>query len=236
MSGEAATALPGEGRGGLVEARELAWRRPATAETLRRNGQRWTFWTCGVIVTFAVPSIALVALQPLALPVALLWSAHGWAICRMQPGRGVRGVAAIGSERSAAPGAGAGGSAQRMALGLLGDLVGHRERELLQRTGLALHRGRLGAWLVGEQGAIMVRAGGRRVDCWCVRVSEPEGLPAADRVAHLLLALREDESGFATVANLAFSGAPWRVRRPGCPGRSCEGWRSSRHRGSESSE
>ena len=41
---------------------------------------------------------------------------------------------------------------------------------------------------------------------------EPE-LPSADRVAHLLLALRADEEGFATVANLAFSGAPWRLRR-----------------------
>ena len=39
------------------------------------------------------------------------------------------------------------------------------------------------------------------------------GLPAADRAAHLLLALREDELGFAKVANLGFSGARWRVRR-----------------------
>jgi hypothetical protein len=45
-----------------------------------------------------------------------------------------------------------------------------------------------------------------------VRIGEPEGLPAADRVAHLLLALREDETGFATVANMNFSGAVWRVR------------------------
>jgi hypothetical protein len=45
-----------------------------------------------------------------------------------------------------------------------------------------------------------------------VRVPEP-GLPSSDRIAHLLLALREDEEGFATVANHAFAGAPWRVRR-----------------------
>ena len=38
-------------------------------------------------------------------------------------------------------------------------------------------------------------------------------LPAPDRIAHLLLALRCDERDFATVANLAFSGAPWRLRR-----------------------
>ena len=46
-----------------------------------------------------------------------------------------------------------------------------------------------------------------------MRIAQPEELPAADRVAHLLLALREDEEGFATVANLQFSGATWRVRR-----------------------
>jgi hypothetical protein len=75
-----------------------------------------------------------------------------------------------------------------------------------------LERGRLGTWLVGEAGALLVRPGGRRVHCWCVRADDPS-LPAADRTAHLLLALREDETGFATVANLAFSGAAWRVRR-----------------------
>jgi hypothetical protein len=45
-----------------------------------------------------------------------------------------------------------------------------------------------------------------------VRVNEPD-LPSADRIAHLLLALRADEQGFATVANQAFAGARWRVRR-----------------------
>ena len=44
-------------------------------------------------------------------------------------------------------------------------------------------------------------------------ISQDPSLPSADRTAHLLLALREDETGFATVANLAFSGATWRVRR-----------------------
>ena len=52
--------------------------------------------------------------------------------------------------------------------------------------------------------------------CWCVTVPEP-GLPSGDRIAHLLLALRSDEEGFATVANLAFSGAPWRLRRRMAP-------------------
>jgi hypothetical protein len=38
-------------------------------------------------------------------------------------------------------------------------------------------------------------------------------LPSGDKIAHLLLALRTDEAGFATVANMAFSGAGWRLRR-----------------------
>jgi hypothetical protein len=50
------------------------------------------------------------------------------------------------------------------------------------------------------------------VVCYCVGVNDP-ALPSGDRIAHLLLALRSDEEGFATVANLAFSGARWRVRR-----------------------
>ena len=103
-------------------------------------------------------------------------------------------------------------AAERIALGLLGDLLDDRSRELHRRTGLALERGGLGVWLLGEAGALLVRPGGRRVHCYCVKVTEP-GLPAGDRTAHLLLALREDESGFATVANRAFAGAPWRLTR-----------------------
>jgi hypothetical protein len=50
------------------------------------------------------------------------------------------------------------------------------------------------------------------VHCFCVAVTDRE-LPPSDRIAHLLLALRTDETGFATIANHAFSGAAWRVRR-----------------------
>ena len=103
-------------------------------------------------------------------------------------------------------------AAEARALGLLGDLVGHEARELLARTGFVRERGSLGTWLVGPAGALLVRPGGRRVQCYCVRATGEE-LPQADRIAHLLLALRADESGFATVANLTFSGAAWRVRR-----------------------
>jgi hypothetical protein len=102
--------------------------------------------------------------------------------------------------------------AEPVAQGLLADLLGHEERELQRATGLAREPGRLGTWLVGEAGALLVVREGRRVHCFCVRVLEPD-LPPSDRIAHLLLALREDEEGFATVANHAFVGARWRVRR-----------------------
>ena len=75
-----------------------------------------------------------------------------------------------------------------------------------------VERGTLGVWLVGGKGAVLVRGRGRRVQCYCVRATGKD-LPLADRVAHLLLALRADERGFATVANLSFSGARWRLAR-----------------------
>jgi hypothetical protein len=163
------------------------------------------------VVTFAAPAVLLVALEPLLFVVALICLAHAWAIPMLYARRGAGSVVPIGSGRSASRKANADPEAERVALGLLGDLLGHDARELVARTGLALQRGRLGIWLVGEQGAFLVRSRGRRVDSWCVRIAEPDGLPAGDRVAHLLLALREDEAGFAKVANLDFSGATWRV-------------------------
>ena len=137
---------------------------------------------------------------------------HAWGIPALYANRGA-GVVRPRPRSGDAP--------ERTALGLLGDLLGHEARDLHTSTGLALERGRLGVWLVGEAGALLVRPGGRRVDCWCVQAKPVTGearqidgeLPSADRTAHLLLALREDEEGFATVANLAFSGAVWRLRR-----------------------
>ena len=164
-----------------------------------------------MVVTFVAPAVAVVALEPLTAPMAAIVAGHGVAVLHLQAGRGARAVVPIGSERSAARRWRSVAGPERVAIGLLGDLLGHDERELLARTGLALQRGRLGVWLVGEEGALMVRPGGRRVDCWCVRVADARDLPAGDRVAHLLLALREDEEGFATVANFNFSGAYRRV-------------------------
>jgi hypothetical protein len=190
--------------GVLAEAAAMPWRRRASERSLEKEGRIWTLWSVGVIVTFGVPAALLVWIQPLAFPVAAIFVGHAIAVLHLQARRGARGVKPIGTDAREGP--------ERVALGLLGDLVGHDERDLLGRTGLARQRGRLGTWLVGQEGAILVRPGGHRVHCFCVRVGEAGDLPPADRVAHLLLALREDEEGFATVANRNFSGARWRVR------------------------
>jgi hypothetical protein len=187
----------------LPELAAVAWRRRADEHSLRRRGRAWTLSTAAHVIPFVATAALLVAIRPLLAPVALLALVQAWAIPELYARRG---ALVVKPRRRAAT------EPEAVALGLLGDLVGHAARELHARTGLVLEGGRLGVWLVGEAGALLVRPGGHRVHCWCVRVPEP-GLPSGDRIAHLLLALREDEAGFATVANLAFSGARWRVRR-----------------------
>jgi hypothetical protein len=148
-------------------------------------------------------------LKPVTIPVGLVLILHAWVIPELYAARG----AGVVRPRRARPRSNAADPlSEQVALGLLGDLLDHFARDLHSRTGLVLERGRLGTWLVGATGALLVRPGGRRVHCYCVKVSEP-GLPPSDQTAHLLLALREHESGFATIANLAFAGAPWRLRR-----------------------
>ena len=164
----------------------------------------WTAITVAHVVPFIAAGVVLFLVQPLALPVSLASLAHAWVIPELYAQRGANVVRPKASRSPA--------EAEARSVGLLGDLVGHEARALHARTGLVLERGRLGAWLVGPAGALLVRPGGHRVVCYCVGVNDPT-LPSGDRIAHLLLALRADEEGFATVANLAFSGAPWRVRR-----------------------
>src|SRR5918996_2152239 len=206
----------------MEEAARLWWRPSASELTLRRDGWAWTVWSFGVAVFFTLPGLALLAIEPLSFPAAAICFAHAFAVPWLQARRGARQVVPIGSERSAS-GRDGDRPADQVALGLLGDLVGHEQRELLARTGLLVEGGALGIWVLGENGAFLVRRGGHRMDCWCVRIAEDSDLPGGDRVAHLVLALREDERGFATVANLGFSGAVWRGRPPpgggGPPGR-----------------
>jgi hypothetical protein len=187
----------------LPEVASVPWRRPTDERWLRRWGRIWQAWTLLYTVPFLVAGAVMLWLAPIAAPVALVALAHAWIIPELYAFRGASVVRPKGPRNE---------RAEPIAQGLLADLLPHEERELQRRTGLALERGELGVWLVGEAGALLVTPGARRVHCFCVRATEPE-LPPSDRVAHLLLALRVDEQGFATVANHAFAGAPWRVRR-----------------------
>ena len=188
----------------LPELASVPWRPRATADSLRGRGLFWTGYTIAHVVPFLAAAIVLVALDPIALPVALACVAHAWIIPELYASRGANVIK---------PRRRRGGDAEeRVAQGLLGDLLGHDARELQRETGLALERGELGTWLVGEAGALLLAPDGKRVHCFCVTATDAD-LPPSDRIAHLLLALRSDETGFATVANHAFAGAPWRLRR-----------------------
>lgn len=194
----------------LPETAAVHWRAPMDAARLRRRGALWTLTTAAHVVPFVAAGVVLFVVQPLAVAVSLASLAHAWVIPMLYAARGANVLRPRPPRVDAggAPGAGA----ERVALGLLGDLIDHDARELRSATGLVVERGRLGVWVVAEAGAALITARGRRITCFCVRVDDPD-LPRADRVAHLLLALRADEVGFATVANMAFSGARWRVAR-----------------------
>jgi hypothetical protein len=187
----------------LPELATVPWRQPADARWLRRWGRIWHAWTLLYTVPFIAAAAGMMWLDPIAAPVALAALAHAWIIPELYAFRGAS--VARPKSRGEAPG-------EPVAQGLLGDLLAHDERELQRVTGLSMERAGLGVWLVGEGGALLVTPGGRRVHCFCVAATDAE-LPPSDRIAHLLLALRIDEVGFATVANHAFAGAPWRVRR-----------------------
>ncbi|HEX2085186.1 MAG TPA: hypothetical protein VHF89_05850 [Solirubrobacteraceae bacterium] len=197
----AAAAEPLTGPPPLPETAAVRWRPRMDARRLDLYARAWTATTLAHVVPFCVTAAVLVVIEPWLWPMSALALVQAWTIPELYANRGAKVV----RPKRRAP-----EEAERTALGLLGDLVGHDARDLHARTGLVLEPGRLGTWLVGEAGALLVR--GRRVHCFCVRVDHPE-LPGADRISHLLLALRADEEGFATVANQAFAGARWRVRR-----------------------
>lgn len=189
----------------LPELAGVSWRLRVDERQLDRVDRLWTATTIAHVVPFLLAAAGLLALEPLTLPVALVCVAHAWIIPALYAQRGANVVRPLARAAS---------GPELVSVGLLGDLVDHEARELHARTGLVVEPGRLGTWVVGEGGALLVR-GGRarspRVECYCVGVRERE-LPSGDRIAHLLLALRADEAGLATVANLAFSGRRHRVR------------------------
>lgn len=188
----------------LPELAEVWWRSRASERSLHRSEQLWTAITAAHVVPFIAVAGVLLALKPLLAPIAVIALIHAWAIPELYAARGAN----VLRERSGGDDPGA----ERIARGLLSDLLNHAPRELLARTGVVLEQGELGAWLLGESGAVLVRPGGRLVHCYCVKATQGD-LPPSDRMAHLLLALRSDEAGFATLANLAFAGARWRLAR-----------------------
>jgi hypothetical protein len=199
----------------LPETAAVHWRRRVDAAQLRLRGRLWTLTMVAHVVPFAGAASLLMWMQPLALPVALVCLAHAWIIPELYAQRGanvLRPPRPVGATSRGED------DPERRSIGLLGDLVGHEARDLHARTGLVLEPGRLGTWIVGEKGAVLLHGRRRRrAYCYCVKVDPRRAaareLPSGDRIAHLLLALRSDEQGFATVANLAFAGATWRLRR-----------------------
>ena len=187
----------------LPELGSVPWRERVDDRSLTRSARLWTLTTIAHGLPLLAVSALLTALKPVVAPVLLIALAYAWIVPDLYAARGAKVL------RRRAP---ASAAAEQVALGLLGDLLDHDARALQRRTGLVVERARLGTWMVGEAGAVLVRPGGHRVHCYCVKVPDLD-LPAADRIAHLLLALRADEVGLATVANLAFSGARWRLRR-----------------------
>ena len=189
--------------GPLPEVASVPWRKRVTDRSLVVRKRWWTATMVAHSVPFVAAAVGLFLLNPVTALLGAILLAKAYIIPALYARRGANVLRRKGRGSD---------DAELRALGLLGDLVGHDARELVARTGCVVEPGTLGVWVVGEAGALLVRPGGHNVMCWCVRVPDP-GLPAGDRIAHLLLALRADEAGFATVANLAFSGAPWRLRR-----------------------
>jgi hypothetical protein len=187
----------------LPELAAVPWRKPIDADRLRRWGRVWTLWTVGWTIPFVAAGVFLIWIEPLAFAVALASFAHAWLIPEIHAFRGASVLRQKGARHE---------NAEPVAQGFLGDLLNHDARELQRQTGLVLEEGRLGRWLLGEAGGVLFLRDSSRVHCFCVTATDKQ-LPPSDRVAHLLLALRTDELGFATIANHAFSGAAWRVRR-----------------------
>ena len=191
----------------LPELAAVHWRPRADARRLDRTGLMWTAITMAHVVPFIAAGVVLFLVQPLALA-----------------GRASRASPTPGSSPSSTPSAaptscGREGRHPRAGRrrGALGRAAGRPRRPRGARAARAdgaRARARAPRRMArrARRARCSSRPGGRRVACYCVGVNDP-ALPSGDRIAHLLLALRADEEGFATVANLAFSGARWRVRR-----------------------
>ena len=118
------------------------------------------------------------ALEPLSFPVALLALVHAWMIPALYAARGANVLRPRrrSDDGARADGARAAGRSRRP----------RRRARCTRARASCPSAATLGVWLVGEAGALLVRPGGRRVDCWCVKadaadlpVRRPHRPPAA---------------------------------------------------------
>ena len=145
----------------------------------------------------------LVVIEPLLAPMALVGLFLAWVVPELFANRGAV-VVRVSRRRDGEP--------ERVAQGLLGDCSVTRSATCSGRRDWRWSVAGWGSgWWVRREHSSCAPAAGI-MHAFCVRVAEAD-LPRSDRIAHLLLALREDEQGFATVANHAFTGATWRLRR-----------------------
>ena len=163
-------------------------------------------YTALYVTPLIVVAVVLFWLEPLLVP-GLARSAlvHAWVIPELFANRGA-GVVRV-SRRSArrAPEQRRAGAAGRPA----------RPRRARPAAPTPAWRSSAAGWASGWWA--------RPARCWCAPAGgactpsacawPTRTCPARTAIAHLLLALREDEQGFATVANHAFAGATWRMRR-----------------------
>jgi hypothetical protein len=192
--------VPFEPGVGLPEAAEVWWRAPVDDQRLAKIEWLSAAYTTVYVLPFLGFAAFLIVLAPVLAAVSLLCLVHAWVIPELFAHRGAR-VLALSRTEDAPRGR-----------GFLADLLDRRPAEVEAATGVVVEPGRLGVWVLGDSGALLVRPGGRRIHAFCVGVKDTD-LRRSERIAHLLLALRQDERGFATVANHAFAGGRWRMRR-----------------------
>ncbi len=184
------------------------WRPRATARSLARTGQLWTLSTVSQTVPFVHhrgPARRAQADHPSG--------ERDPARPCLDHSRALRGPGGECREPRSAP-ARAAPQAEQRAMLLLGDLIGHDARALYERTGLVSERGELGVWLRRAGGSAAGRHRGRPARLLPVRQGHrPRAARGRSRRSPAAGLCAPTSPGFATLANLAFSGARWRMRR-----------------------
>ena len=155
---------PDEWLRGLMTAPVVIVPCSSRAAYLDRYARVWTIWTVALTVPFVLTGLGLLAVTWLTVPVAAIAFAQAWINPELYAFRGASVLRPKGERHE---------HSEPVAQGLLGDLLGHDERDLQRATGVALQRGAMGVWMVGEAGAILLPPGGKRAHCLCVRVTDP---------------------------------------------------------------